>query len=355
LVAERARLLAALKERPAEAALLRALGQVSARLGETAEAVRCYRRAMEAQPQEAEAHFELALLYLRKGNYRAGFIEYEWRLRRENCIAPRYAQGAVWRGQALDGARLMLHAEQGLGDAMQFIRFLPEVSRRVGSIYLACHPPLVRLFAGLEGLAGIVTEGDAVPACEYHCPLLSLPRLFEVTLESLPRAVPYLPLAGARRERSARRRVGLVWRAHRGSGNTASRSVPLAELRPLAGLPVEWVSLQREVDAAERAILEADFRAEILGDSFGDLRDTADVVEGLDLVLTVDTSVAHLAGALARPVWVLLPQWGDWRWLEDRTDSPWYPTATLFRQASEGDWRGPVQAMRAALERLAAP
>jgi hypothetical protein len=171
----------------------------------------------------------------------------------------------------------------------------------------------------------------------------------QVKLESLPRGLPYLPLAGLPPARRSRPRVGIVWRAHRGSGNTASRSAALAELRPLAGLEVDWVSLQRDVTSDEREMLRTDFRAEILGDGFRDFRDTADCVEQLDLVLSVDTSVAHLAGALARPVWVLLPRWGDWRWLEDRADSPWYPTARLFRQSKEGDWSGPVRAVREAL------
>jgi hypothetical protein len=352
-VAVRDDLLRRLKERPDDAAILRSLGQASARLGQAAHAFRYYHRAIEVHPDDADAHFELAVLYLQHGNYTRGFIEYEWRLRRAQCIAPRYAQGAMWAGQALADEPLMVHCEQGLGDAMQFIRFLPQVRERVARIYLACHPPLVRLFSGLEGLEGIVTDGDALPPCAYHCPLLSLPRIFQVKLESLPRRVPYLPTAGLTPKRGGRKRVGLVWRAHRGSGNTASRSAALADLRPLAGLEVDWVSLQRDVTPEERELLRADFRAEILGDDFRDLRDTADCVEQLDLVLTVDTSVAHLAGGLARPVWVMLPRWGDWRWLEDRADSPWYPTARLFRQEAERDWGGVVGRVREelALER----
>jgi hypothetical protein len=320
-------------------------GSGQTRAVDAAKAFRYYQRAIAAQPDDADAHFELAVLYLQHGNYTKGFIEYEWRLRRAQCIAPRYAQGALWAGQTLPQERLMLHCEQGLGDAMQFIRFLPQVRERVARIYLACHPPLVRLFSGLESLEGIVTDGDALPPCAHHCPLLSLPRIFQVKLESLPRTVPYLPTAGLSPKRGVRPRVGLVWRAHRGSGNTASRSAALADLLPLAGLEVDWVSLQRDVTAEEEAMLRADFRAEILGDGFRDMRDTADCVEQLDLVLTVDTSVAHLAGGLARPVWVLLPRWGDWRWLEDRADSPWYPTARLFRQTTEADWSGVVGAV----------
>jgi hypothetical protein len=352
--AARERLLETLRERPGDAPTLRALGWVSARLWQTAPAIRYYHQAIATDPRDADAHFGLALLYLQHGNYAKGFIEYEWRLLRQNCIVPRYAVGAVWEGQPLRDERLMLHCEQGLGDAMQFIRFLPEVRRRVGKIVLACHPQLVRLFSGLEGLEAVVTDGDPLPECAFHCPLLSLPRIFRVTLETLPREVPYLPLSGRARQVGARSRVGLVWRANRASGNTLDRSASLADLRPLADEKVDWVSLQREVEPAEREMLRDVFRAEDLGDTFRDMRDTADCVQGLDGVVSVDTSVVHLAGALARPVFVLLPQWGDWRWMENRADSPWYPTARLFRQHVEGDWSGPVRAVGEELRRMAA-
>lgn len=347
-------LLQVLAENPGDAATLRSLGVVSTRLGQPARAFRYLHQAIESNPQDAEAHFSLALLYLLHGNYEKGFIEYEWRLRRSDCIVPRYAQGVYWDGRKLADESLMLHCEQGFGDAIQFIRFLPQLRQRVGKIYLACHRELVRLFSGLEGLAGIVTDGDPIPPCDYHCPLLSLPRIFKVTLESLPREVPYLPGAVPDQAKAGPLRVGLVWRPNRSSPNFHYRSVPLADLRPLAQLPVQWISLQRDPDDAEREILQADFRAEDKGAEFRDFQETADCLKEIDLVMTIDTSVAHLAGALGRPFWILLPRWSDWRWLLDRPDSPWYPTATLFRQTVDGDWSHPLRAVSEGLQRLAA-
>jgi tetratricopeptide (TPR) repeat protein len=340
-------LMAFLDENPNSASALRSLGLVSARLGQTAQAFRYLRQALQADPHDSEAHFSLALLYLQHGNYQHGFIAYEWRLNRERCLVPRYARGAtLWDGRALDEEALMLHCEQGFGDNLQFIRFLPRLRDRVKKIYLACHPELVRLFSGFEGLAGIVTDRQPVPKCEFHCPLLSLARIFQVTMETLPRSVPYLPVPRTPSgEKLSRKRIGLAWRASRASPNGAYRSVPLADLQPLAGLPVDWISLQKDPDAQERKILADDFRAQEQGSTFHDFQDTADCVQALDLVLTVDTSVAHLAGALGRPTFLLLPKWTDWRWLLDRADSPWYPTMTLFRQENDGDWSHPLAAL----------
>jgi Tetratricopeptide repeat len=342
----RDQLLQLLKERPGDSATLRSLGLVSTRLGQPAQAFRFCHQALQANPQDAEAHFSLAILYLLHGNYEKGFIEYEWRLARENCIAHRYAQGTVWDGRPLKDEALMLHCEQGFGDNLQFIRFLPQLRERVAKIYLACHPELVRLFSGLEGLAGIVTDKQALPPCDYHCPLLSLPRIFKTTLETLPREIPYLPASISSSSDSRRPRVGLVWRANRSSPNSNYRSIPLAALQSLSNLSLDWISLQRDPDDNEREILRTHFKAEDLGGTFHDFKDTADCLETLDLILTVDTSVVHLAGALGRPTWMLLPRWADWRWLLDRPDSPWYPTLTLFRQTLDGDWNHPLQAVR---------
>jgi tetratricopeptide (TPR) repeat protein len=330
---------------------LRALGQTCARLGESALAFRCFRQAVQVDPQSSDAHFSLALLYLQHGNYEHGFVEYEWRLNRENCIIPRYAgEAPFWDGRVLDGEALMLHCEQGFGDNLQFIRFLPQVRERVKTIHLACHPELVRLFSGLEGVASIVTDGEPVPRCEFHCPLLSLPRLFKVTLETLPRSMPYLPVPRVEpRAPSARKRIGLVWRASRASPNGAYRSVPLADLRPLTDLPLDWVSLQKDPDAEELQILREDFRAEERGNGFRDFQDTAECVQDLDAVISVDTSVVHVAGALGRPTHLLLPRVTDWRWLLNRSDSPWYPTMTIYRQEKEGDWSSPLAKLRAEL------
>ncbi|HEX4141130.1 MAG TPA: tetratricopeptide repeat protein [Candidatus Methylacidiphilales bacterium] len=343
----RDQLLGLLKEKPNDGAILRALAVVYGLLDQPAQVFRCYQKALQANPQDAQVHFDLGLLYLQHGNYLAGFVEYEWRRNLASLKAPANAPGAKpWDGRELREEALVLHCEQGLGDCVQFIRFLPHVRERVAKIYLVCYPALLRLFSGLEGLAGIVAEKEPLPPCQYHCSLLSLPRVFKTTLETLPKAVPYLPLAGVERLAGARPRIGFVWRAKADSANGGYRSVPLAELRPLADLPVEWISLQKDITDEEQTMLRTEFAAEERGSTFQDLKDTADLVETLDLVLTVDTSIAHIGGALARPTWVLVPRYSDWRWLLDRSDSPWYPTAALFRQETNGDWAGPIRAVR---------
>jgi hypothetical protein len=346
---------AILHETPNTAPALRTLALTCGRLGQDALALRCFRTAIEIDPRDGEVHFSYALFLLQRGSYEQGFIEYEWRLNRPNCIVPRYAEGAtLWDGRELPDAALMLHCEQGFGDNLQFIRLLPLVRARVKTIHLACHPELVRIFSGLEGLASIVTDRQALPNCEYHVPLLSLARIFKITLETLPRSVPYVPVPQIPpRDKSARKRVGLAWRASRASPNGAYRSVALADLRPLAGLPIEWISLQKDPDAEEQQILREEFHAEEKGSSFRDFQDTAESVQSLDLVVSVDTSVVHVAGALGRPTCLLLPKSTDWRWLLNRDDSPWYPTATLYRQDVEGDWSGPLVRLRETIERLA--
>ncbi len=347
----RDRLLELLREKPDDGAILRALAVVYGLLDQPAQVARSYQKAIRANPQDAESHFNLALLYLQHGNYLPGFIEYEWRVPQAKMKPPANAPGAVpWDGRVLREEALVVHCEQGLGDCVQFIRFLPLVRERVAKIYLVCYPALLRLFSGLEGLAGIVTDKDTLPACAFHCPLLSLPRIFKTTMETLPRTIPYLPVTGVERPAGTRRRIGLVWRANAVSRNGSYRSVPLADLRPLADLPVDWISLQKDPTEEERAVLRADFAAEDGGSAFQDMKDTADVVETLDLVLTVDTSVAHIGGALGRSTWVMLPRYSDWRWLLDRSDSPWYPTVTVFRQKAEDSWAELIRAVRQSLQ-----
>ena len=245
----------------------------------------------------------------------------------------------------------MLHCEQGLGDAMQFIRFLPQVRERVKTIHLACHPGLVRLFSGLEGLAGIVTEKQEVPRCDFHCPLLSLPRIFGTTLETLPRAIPYLPVPTVPPRAGETPRIGLVWRAGAPNAGGRYRSATLRELLPWAEAPVEWVNLQKDADAEERALLRSAFRV-TEEPPLRDFQETAEVVQGLDLVISVDTSPLHVAGGLGKPLWIPVPRWADWRWLTERADSPWYPTAMLFRQERDRDWSGPIREIGARLEKL---
>jgi Tetratricopeptide repeat len=346
----RDRLLMLLQEKPDDGSLLRSLAVVYGLLGEPAKVFRCYQKAIKSNPRDGESHFNLALLYLQHGNYTPGFIEYEWRLNRVHRSAPANALGAeLWDGRPLREEALLLHTEQGFGDSVQFIRFLDQVRQRAEKIYLSCPSALLRLFSGLDGLAGVVAEGQPLPRCHFHCSLLSLPHLFNTTIESLPGKIPYLPVSQMARPQLERPRIGLAWRAKTSSPNGAYRSMPLADFRPLIGLPVDWVSLQKDVTDEEKQVLTEEFAAEERGSTLQDFKDTADLIETLDLVLTVDTSAAHISGALNRPTWVLVPQYSDWRWLLDRDDSPWYPSVTVFRQKVNGDWSGQVDAI---LQRL---
>jgi hypothetical protein len=281
-----------------------------------------------------------------------------------------------WRGvESLSGKTILLHAEQGIGDTLQFCRYVQSVAALGARVLLEVQKPLAGLLAGLAGVAEIIVPGAAPPpAFDIHCPLLSLPLAFGTTLETIPRRVPYLraeskrvavwrarieaSTAGRRAsERTVRpRRVGLMWSGSAQHRRDGTRSIPLAEL--LRHLPpgpgYEYVSLQREVRTGDATALAAsqvlDFAAEQT-----DFADAAALCECVDLVISVDTSIAHLAGALGVPTWVLLTFSPDFRWLVGRSDSPWYPSLTLYRQTRRDDWSGVLERVGAELERGLAP
>ena len=317
---------------------LRARGVVNIRRGEPERALRYFEEALAISPDDAEVHFSLSLYYLSRGDYPKGFAAYESRVERPGCIAPGFAERApLWDGTPIPDRSLLVHCEQGAGDAIQFIRLLPLLKERVGVLYLACHDGLYRLFDKLPGPDRVFNEQMPLPAYDFQLPLLSIPHRLGLTLAQIPARVPYLEVPPTPIPSTSRRRprVGLVWRAKPHEGEY--RSAPLAALTALAAAPVDWISLQKDPTPEERTLLTG-FEAEEAGSGFTDFQDTAAKIATLDLVIAVDTAVAHVAGALAKPVWVLLPKWAEWRWLIDRTDSPWYPTARLFRQESDHDW-----------------
>jgi hypothetical protein len=311
------------------------------------EALVSFLRAATLQPDHADAHYSSALAALLIGNFRDGWQQYEWRWRAFGAAVPRAFTQPLWLGDTpLEGKTVLLHAEQGMGDAIQFVRYAPLVAQRARSVILAVHEPLKSLLARVEGVGAVFGLGDALPPFDLQCPLLSLPLGFRTELDTIPGREPYLRSSDAKRaiwsERLPRRkplRVGLVWAGNPDLKNDRNRSIPLERMAPLLAIPdLEFVSLQRDVRASDA---EALMRAPELTDIAGDLQDfddTAAVVSLLDLVIAVDTSVAHLAGALGKPVWLLLPFGPDPRWMLDREDSPWYPTARLFRQPKRGDW-----------------
>jgi Flp pilus assembly protein TadD len=325
---------------------------------ELAEAVACFRRAIALRPERAEGHFHLGMALLAAGEMAEGWKEYEWRWRTPLMFAGRrrFVQPA-WDGSG--GGRLLIHAEQGLGDTLQFCRFAPLAAARGAKVILEVQAPLARLLRSLHGIDAVIARGETLPAFDVQAHMMSLPAIFGTVLETIPAATPYLfpdpadiKTMGVRlgEEQKTGLRVGLAW-----AGNSYAtvpemaavdrrRSLAAAHLAPLLGVPgIHFVSLQKAGKAP------AAFGLTDLMDDMRDFADTAALVENLDLVISVDTSVAHLAGALGKPVWLLNRHDAEWRWLDGRTDSPWYPGMRIFRQAAPGDWEGVIAEVAAAL------
>jgi tetratricopeptide (TPR) repeat protein len=328
------------------------LGLALERQDRHAEALACYGRALALKPDYAEAHFNRAHALLITGDLEEGWKEYEWRF-----AVARYDRSfgrPLWSGGALGGQSILLHAEQGFGDTLQFLRYIPTVATRDGRVILEVPEPLTRLARSVEGASEVVAAGCSLPHFDYHCPLLSLPRVLETNLATIPNAVPYLSPPAAATAAWAERiggapgpRVGLVW------AGTTIGALDLQQLEPVWDIAgISWFSLQVG-DRSEGPGLPDGMKLVDLSPWLTDFAETAAAVCHLDLVVTVDTAVAHLAGALARPTWVLLPAEPDWRWLLDRPDSPWYPTMRLFRQKNAGDWLSVARELATALAQIA--
>ena len=317
-----------------------------------AEAVESFERAISVQPDHGSAHWNLADCRLLLGDFASGWKEYEWRWKLEPWEKSRrdFPQ-PLWLGeQSLQGRTILLHSELGLGDTLLFCRYAREVAALGAKVVLEVQPPLLALLGGLEGVAEIVPRGAPLPAFDCHCPLMSLPLAFKTDLRTIPAAVPYLRSDPARVAdwqrklgQTGRPRVGLVWSGSKALRND-QRSMALAQMLPLVDDRAEWVSLQKEVRDTDAALLASRSELRHVGDELMDFAETAAVIELLDVLVSVDTSVAHVAGAMGKPVWILVPfNPHDWRWMLDREDSPWYPTARLFRQSAAGDWAGVVR------------
>jgi Flp pilus assembly protein TadD len=341
------------------------LGNAYKEQGRTQEALACYGLALALAPDAASARYNRSLALLQAGDYERGWAEYEWRWKRPT-MPPRHAHKPRWDGKPLEGRTILLWCEQGLGDAIQFVRYAPLVKARGGSVVLECPPPLRPLFQACAGVDRLVAEGESLPDCDVQAPLLSLPGLLGTTLETVPAAVPYLAAEEARVEQWGRLlrqlpgfKVGIVWQGNPRFPWDRYRSFPLDCLAPpLAAVDgVRLVSLQKGPGVEQLNRLARRFDVAVLPeelDAAGPFQDTAAVMKGLDLVVTCDTAAAHLAGALGVPAWVALAAVADWRWLQKRADTPWYPTLRLFGQKELGNWAGVFQEMAAALESLAA-
>ncbi len=327
------------------------------------EALADYARAIELLPNYADAHWNEALTRLRLGDYDRGWQKYEWRWQRDEFSEQRRSfSQPLWTGTDIEGKTILLHSEQGFGDTIQFCRYAPLVASRGARVILEVQKPLLRLMSSLPGVVQLVARGLPLPDFDVHCPLLSLPLAFKTRLETIPSEIPYLGvppqlrtewqhrLAGKRRPL-----VGLAWSGNPAHKNDENRSISLQTLLPLLETGATFISLQKDVRPDDAAALAARSEIANFSELLKDFAETAALISHLDLVISVDTSVAHLAGALAKPVWILLPYSADWRWLIDRDDSPWYPTARLFRQDETRSWGGLVERVQHELRKFASP
>ncbi len=344
----------ALALRPVHATAWNNLGLALQASNRVDEAVEAYRHALVHQPRFGEAHWNLALALLARGDFAEGWKEYEWRLAlRELGGGSGLDPARRWDGRVVSGMTLLLTAEQGLGDALQFVRFAAPLAQR-GVRVLVQAPALLRnLLATAPGVAGVCAPEDPLPAHDAYLPLLSTAGVLGIGRDNVPHATPYLTADAALRTkahgelpRSHALNIGLCWHGSRGHSNDRRRSAPYEALEPLLRMPgVGWVSLQKD-SAAGPPLTELAAR--------NDFDAIAALIAELDLVLTVDTSIAHLAGALGRETWVMLPFAPDWRWGLAGDATPWYPTMRLFRQGAPGDWRSVVDAVALALEERSA-
>jgi len=354
------------------------LGNVLQAQGKLKEALDCYKKTLELNPNHPGARWNQGFTLLLAGDLQRGFTEYEWRwqMRGGNFRSPRNFPQPLWDGSDILGKRILLHCEQGFGDTIQFVRYVDLVKQRVGEfgrVILECPKPLFRLCESLLRLDQLILEGHALPEFDVYAPLMSLPRILGTTLATIPADIPYLYAEDIptsfylfKKEAAVREvplKIGIVWAGNPFYPGDRSRYracspqhfLQLLDYKIAANLPIQLYSLQKEVTEAELPLLSANNIRDI-GSKLKDFADTANAIAPLDLVISVDTAVAHLAGAMGKPVWVLLPFAPDWRWMLNRVDSPWYPSIMrLFRQPKPGDWEGVFDGVKLALKDLINP
>jgi lipoprotein NlpI len=335
------------------------LGKIHRARNHLAAALASCRRALALNPSLPQAHLNEGLIHLVSGDLRAGWPKAEFRWEITQGPLKRTWSVPVWHGGVpLAGKTILLHAEQGLGDTLQFVRYVPKVAALGARICLEVSPSLKPLLATLPHVAEIRAHGEELPHFDFHCPLLSLPLAFGTELDSVPSEVPYLTVPPDRIARWSKLlgpgpgpRVGLAWSGHPGHPNDRNRSVPFDAFQTICAPlgAVRYFNLKIEASREDVLALQAAPHITDLAEQVHDFADTAALVAQMDLVISVDTSVAHLAGALGRPVWLLTAFSPDWRWLMERRDSPWYPTMWLFRQPRIGDWAPVLSEVRSEL------
>ena len=330
------------------------LGNAFQKQGKLEKSAQAYQKAIQIQPDYADAHFNLAMLLLLQGQFVEGWEKYEWRWDSSLQSQKRNFKRPLWDGTSLSGKSILIYAEQGFGDSIQFARYI-DLFPDTATIIVACQPELKSLLKSIDRIGTLVTKGEDIPNFDFHAPIVSLPHIFGTVLETIPAKIPYLYpdknsdfeiLSDDERDL----KVGITWAGSPTHINDRNRSISLNDFKCLLDIEgCEFFSLQ--VGEHHRDIKQCGYSRIIkdLGKQFTNFHHTASVILQLDLVISVDTAVAHLAGALGKPVWTLLPFVPDWRWMLNRSDSPWYPSMTLFRQRKRGDWHSVFQEIRLTL------
>ena len=325
------------------------------------EALACYDKAIGLLADYGDAYWNKSLLLLLLGRYREGWELYEWRWKsRVLAHTARNFEAPLWKGEDLTGKTILLHAEQGMGDTIQFARYAPLVAARGGKVIFEVPKPLAGLLSRLHPRVTIIVRKIApLPRFDVQCPLMSLPMIFGTTVDTIPAEIPYLSVEPkhlaqwqARLGAPVKPRVGLVWAGRSGYANDYTRSMAGETLSPLLAIDCEFHCLQRDLTPADRAWLDAHGEVRSYGEAITTFEDAAALTSLMDIVVTVDTAAAHLAGALGKPVDILLAYAPDFRWLTERADSPWYPTARLFRQSAPRDWVQPIAHVKKHLQEI---
>jgi tetratricopeptide (TPR) repeat protein len=357
----------ALQLNPSYADAYTNLGNALQEKGKLDEAIACYQNALQVDPNFANAHWNMSLALLLSVNFKQGWKEYEWRWKtkdfKKHCgfHQPSNFLQPIWDGFDIAGLTILIYAEQGFGDIIQFIRYAPFVAQQGAKVIFECPKELKSLVQNVQGISQVIEYGEQIPQFDTHSPLLSLPLLFGTTLETIPARIPYISADSKFVEKwrdeiqygNSKLKVGLVWSGNPKNIKFKYKSFPLETFTPVLKLKdITFYSLQKGEAAEQTKNLSEGLNIIDFTNEINNFSDTAALIETLDLIISVDTAVAHLAGAIGKTVWTLIPYKPDWRWMLNREDSPWYPTMRLFRQSSRGNWESVIAKVKKELLKL---